>query len=77
MNCKTSFLKIKKLELYCKYTDDDEEYETRQFLGNYYLDYWERKDDNITSFKFISYLGALDKIIYKRAVFHTSLFFGG
>lgn len=66
--------KNQKLELYCIYTDDDEEYETRQFLGNYYLDYWERKDDNITSFKFISYLGALDKIIYKRAVFHTSLF---
>lgn len=53
--------KNQKLQLYCKYTDDDEEYETRQFLGNYYLDYWERKDDNITSFKFVSFMGVADK----------------
>lgn len=53
--------KNQKLQLYCKYTDDDEEYETRQFLGNYYLDYWERKDDNITSFKFVSFMGVVDK----------------
>jgi len=58
--------KNQKLQLYCKYTDDDEEYETRQFLGNYYLDYWERKDDNITSFKFVSFMGVADKRVRNR-----------
>ena len=55
--------KNQNLSLYCTYTDEYQENETRQFLGDYYLDYWERKDDNITSFKFVSFMGVVDKII--------------